>query len=369
MNIAVAQSLQKMRFSYLAPLERQLESFWGWWIAELISLLPSKLQSTLSQRNQRDFVELYDGAFIVRRNTINGNRELARTPLTVAERSDVEFPAGAKEIVLLLPADKVLVRSMTLPLAAEENLREVLSFEMDRETPFSADQVYYDCIVTSRNTSRKTLSVELVLAPRKIVDALLDDLAEFGLRADILSTRDSSGTAMLPINLLSRRKRSNSNKAVDRLNAALTTATVLLFITAISLPLLHKRQLLRELEPQIIEAVAQAESANELRQQVERLVAGSGYLVRKKKTGVSILQTVNEMTRVLPDHTSINRLDISNSEVQLQGQSSSSATLISLLESSPILKNVRFRSPVIRIPSTGEERFHLSAEIEQEQSK
>jgi len=369
MNSAVEQTWQKMRFSYVAPLQRQLQAFWTWWIAELTSLLPSNLQSALSQRDQRDFFEFDDDALIVRRGAMSGNRELMRIPLTAAERPDIELPGGTKETVLLLPVDKVLIRSMTLPLAAEENLREVLSFEMDRQTPFAADQVYYDCIVTSRNTRQKTLSVDLVLAPRTIVDGLLEELANSGLRADILSTRDSTGTAILPINLLPRRKRNNRNTAVRRLNAALVVVTVLLFITSILLPLLQKQQVLRELEPQLIAAVAQAESANELRQQVERLVAGSGYLVRKKQTGLSVLQTINELTRVLPDHTWINRLDISETDVQLQGQSSSSAILISLLEGSPVLKDVRFRSPVIRIPSTGEERFHLSAEIEQEQSQ
>jgi general secretion pathway protein L len=369
MNIAVDQSWQKMRFNYVAPLQRQLDAFWTWWITELTSLLPPNLQSALSQRDQRDFVEFDGDAFIVRRGTMSGNRELSRIPRTVAERSAIESPADAKETVLLLPADKVLVKSMTLPLAAEENLREVLSFEMDRQTPFTADQVYYDSIVTSRNTRRKTLSVDLVLAPRTVVDGLLEELANSGLRADILSTRDSSGTAMLPINLLPRRKRGNRNTAVRRLNATLVVVTVLLFITVIALPLLQKQQVLGELEPQLIAAVAQAESANELRQQVARLMAGSGDLVRKKQTGLSVLRTINELTRVLPDHTWINRLDISETEVQLQGQSSSSAMLISLLEGSPVLKNVRFRSPVIRIPSTGEERFHLSAEIEQEQSQ
>ncbi len=369
MNIAIDQSWQKMRFNYVAPLQRQLEAFWTWWITELTSLLPPNLQSALSQRDQRDFVEFDDDAFIVRRGTMSGNRKLSRVPLTVTERSDIDMPADAKETMLLLPADKVLVKAMTLPLAAEENLREVLSFEMDRQTPFAADQVYYDCIVTSRNTKRKTLSVDLVLAPRTVVDELLDELANSGLRADILSTRDSSGTAMLPINLLPRRKRSNRNTAVRRLNATLVVMTVLLFITAITLPVLKKQQVLRELEPQLIAAVAQAESANELRQQVARLVAGSGHLVRKKQTGLSVLRTINELTRILPDHTWINRLDISETEVQLQGQSSSSAMLISLLEGSPVLKSVRFRSPVIRIPSTGQERFHLSAEIDQEQSR
>jgi general secretion pathway protein L len=371
MNTRIDPSLQpvwlkQLRLNYLAPMQRHLEAFWSWWTGQLIDLMPTSLQSTFSQRDQRDFIECDGDTFIVRRGTMSENGEIARIPLTATGRSDVELPGGAKESVVLLPADRVLIKSVTLPLATEENLREVLSFEMDRQTPFSADQVYYDCIVTRRDASRKTLSVDLVLAPRKSVDELLEDLASSGLSADVVSTRDVDGAAVLPINLLPRRKRSNPNSFLLRLNGALAVVTVLLFVMAISLPLLQKRQVVGALEPRLVEAIAQAESADELRQQVERLVAGSGYLVKKKRSGSSVLRTINELTRALPDHTWINRLDITETDVQLQGQSSSSASLISLLESSPMFENVRFRSPVTRIANTSEERFHLSAEIERE---
>jgi len=369
MNMTMDQSLQRLRIGYVAPWLRRLDAFWSWWIGELILLLPPKLQSMCAERDQCDFIEMHDDALVIRRGTLNEKRELARIPLPVGESNKVELAGGAKETVLLLDADKVLVKSMTLPVEAEENLREVLSFEMDRRTPFSADHVYYDFTVTSRDSDRKTLTLDLVVAPRKIVDGLLDDLVDSGLHVDTLTTWNSGGTGTLPVNLLPRLRRSNRNKVVHYLNAALAGVAVLLLVTAISLPLLQKRQLLRELEPQLVEAVAQAKSANELRMQVERLAAGSGYLVRKKQNESLILETINEVTRALPDHTWINRLDIDNSEVQMQGQSSSAAMLISLLEGSEMLRDVQFRSPVIRVPSTGEERFHLSAQFEREDSQ
>lgn len=369
MNITVNQSLQIIRFRFFAPFWRQLEAFWFWWIAELMALLPGNVQAALLQRDERIFVEIDREELVIRRGRIADNKELARFPASLPKQLSVDVPAGARKVVLLLPADTVLVRSMTLPVAAEENLREVLSFEMDRQTPFSVDQIYYDCIVTDRNANRKTLSVDLVLTPRETADRLLEGLSRVGIEIDIMSARNGSGNDVLPVNLLPERQRSNGSKAVFRVNAILTAAVACLLITAIGLPLVQKRQILRELEPQLAEAVAQARQANELRSQVERLVSGSEYLVRKKQKRTAILETLNEVTHILPDDTSLRQVDISGSEIRLLGQSYSSATLISLLESSPRLENVQFTSPVIRIPSTGEERFHLSATIGEGESR
>jgi len=71
---------------------------------------------------------------------------------------------------------------------------------------------------------------------------------------------------------------------------------------------------------------------------------------------------MDELTRILPDDTWITRLDIKGSELEIQGQSSSAAALIPLIESSSILQNPRFRSPVTQIPRSDAERFQLSAE-------
>ena len=76
-----------------------------------------------------------------------------------------------------------------------------------------------------------------------------------------------------------------------------------------------------------------------------------------------LLEIMDELTRILPDDTWITRLDMKGSELQIQGQSSSAAAVIPLIESSSILQNPSFRSPVTQAPRSEDERFHLSAEI------
>jgi general secretion pathway protein L len=93
------------------------------------------------------------------------------------------------------------------------------------------------------------------------------------------------------------------------------------------------------------------------------LADGTRQLEQKKRSTLMVTQIINEVSRILPDDTWISRFDIAENELQLQGQSSSPAALIAIVESSSLLHNARFRSPVIQIPGTSEERFHLSADI------
>ena len=55
--------------------------------------------------------------------------------------------------------DEALVRRVTMPAATEENLRQVLGFEMDRLTPFRADDVYFDYRVVSRDAAAGQLAI------------------------------------------------------------------------------------------------------------------------------------------------------------------------------------------------------------------
>ena len=46
--------------------------------------------------------------------------------------------------MLRLSNADILAKSLTLPLATQPELRQVLSFEMDQETPFKPDELYWD---------------------------------------------------------------------------------------------------------------------------------------------------------------------------------------------------------------------------------
>jgi general secretion pathway protein L len=76
-----------------------------------------------------------------------------------------------------------------------------------------------------------------------------------------------------------------------------------------------------------------------------------------------IVEIIDEISRILPDHTWIARLDLKGSELQLQGQSSAASSLIRIIESSPWFENVRFASPVVQIAGTDNDRVHIVATV------
>jgi general secretion pathway protein L len=361
---------QNLRVRYVAPIARLFHRYWTWWTGELIAMLPERVQMMILQRDQRIRIEIDGGDFVV--ITENGSRSGKIKRLAGSAKHDrgFELPVAVTEIRLVLPPDKVLNKRLTLPLATEENLREALSFQIDMHTPFSADQVYYDCCVSARDAQSQTLTVDLVVTPRIYVDELLDSLADNGLSPDRISAPGLSSPGPLSVDLLpAGRRRKNRMRRSRRRNLLLVTANLVIAAAALATPVVQKQLAISSLEPQLQQAANAAKSGTELRQQVQLLGDASKYLRNKKQSELLVMRTVDEITRVLPDNTWIGRLDIDSGGIQLQGQSSSSAALIQLLEASPLLQNVRFRSPVTRIGNTEEDRFHLSADLVQEQHR
>lgn len=357
------RSVNALRISYLAPVTRNTNLAWRWWLAELSEMLPENLRRIVATANQRLIISTDGDEFIMHHGSAKTLQEIGRISSTAEDTPEFSMPDDTQQCRLLLPQDQVLIRTLTLPLAAEENLREVLSFEMDGQTPFTADQVYYDFVISERSSAGKTLSLQLFVAPRHVVDNALAKLAAAGIQPDVIATQGLDSKLEESINLLPEDKRSNRNAILHWVNASLATLAILLVATAIALPLIQKDQMIHLLEAEVQAAAVAAQASSQLRQEVEKLVGGSSYLTRKKKTESTIVDLLDVMTGVIPDHTWVNRIDISNDEIQLQGQSGSAAGLIALIEASPTFGNARFRSPVTQIVRTDQERFHLSAEI------
>ena len=99
------------------------------------------------------------------------------------------------------------------------------------------------------------------------------------------------------------------------------------------------------------------------------MAKASRFLVEKRATEIMTVELIDELSRILPDHTWISRLDLSDSELQLQGQSSASASLIAIIEASPQFENARFRSPVVQMTGTDRDRVHISADVVEEHAQ
>ena len=363
MNVNVRRSLYPLRTRYAEPALARLREFWTWWSGELFELLPGNMQNAIAQRRQKLYVEVVDDELLMSLGNHAAQQEVLRLPVDTGDADDADIPRDVQQTILLLPADKVLARNISLPVAAEENLREVLGFEMDLHTPFTASQVYYDYTVIGRDDSRQTLTVDLVYAPRDAVESLVEKVKSLGLQTDIVTCRRRDNNNLQPVNLLPEGMRRARRFDVKNLNLALTALLAVLLVAAISIPIVQKNRAIEEIEAQLQAAAAEAREGSDLRQNLEKMADASRFLIEKKATKTLVVELIDEVSRLLPDHTWISRLDLANGELQLQGQSSASASLIATIESSPRFENARFRSPVVQIAGSDKDRFHISADI------
>ncbi|HSN52984.1 MAG TPA: PilN domain-containing protein, partial [Woeseiaceae bacterium] len=187
--------------------------------------------------------------------------------------------------------------------------------------------------------------------------------SNLGMKTDIVTCRRRDNANLQPVNLLPQEKRRARRLEVKNLNLGLTALLAVLVVAAITVPLVHKNRALEALEAQVQAAAAAAREGAELRRDLEKMAAASQFLVDKKAADVMIVELVDEVSRILPDHTWIARLDLSGDELQIQGQSSASASLIRIIESSPWFENVRFASPVVQIAGTDNDRVHIVASV------
>ena len=367
MNVNVQRSLQPLRIRYAEPLLGRLRRFWRWWSGELFQLLPENLQKAIAQRQQKLYIEVDNDKLLLSLGNHAAQREVLRLALDAANAEDEDIPREVQQTILLVPEDKVLAKRISLPVAAEENLREVLGFEMDLHTPFDASEVYYDYTIVGRDSNRQQLTVDLVYSPRNAVDALVDGASSLGMTTDVVTCRRRDNANLQPVNLLPEAKRRKKRFDVKNLNLALTALLAVLLVAAIMIPIVQKNRAIEALEAQVQSAAAEAREGSQLRQNLEKMADASRFLVEKKATETLTVELIDEISRILPDHTWVSRLDLTNGELQIQGQSSGSASLIAIIESSPRFRNARFRSPVVQISGTDKDRFHISADVDEVQ--
>ncbi|MGH8572734.1 MAG: hypothetical protein ACREX8_09180, partial [Gammaproteobacteria bacterium] len=224
-------------------LAQWLGQFVHWWAGQLLELLPVPMRRLVDLDPERwvlraegpgiRVVRLHAGedgdAVVVAQIALDADPEALPDEVRDWEH---ERRAGA-ELTLRLPLCLALCRSINLPLAAEENLREVVGFRMDQETPFKADRIYFDYRVLERDIVGKRIALEIVAVPRAAADPYLERLQALGIVPDALDIEDAGGG----VNLLPPERRRVRESGIGRLDAILATLGGLLLAAALAIPL------------------------------------------------------------------------------------------------------------------------------------
>jgi len=367
---ALENQLARLRTRYART---PLPGFFRWWGRELVAMLPQRWRALLAERSEALLFEIRDGAMIVWRQSGQACVEAANVAL---DAPDAERAAALERVraqiddpnlrsFYCIAAARALRREFTLPVAAENNLRQVLAFEMDRQTPFKADQVYFDYRLGEREAAARNLQVELIVVPRAPLDADLAKLAAGSLELDGVDCwREGPGSGRLGLNLLPADRRPRRVNARLRLNLGLAAAAIVLLFTAMLLSLGNREAALAAMSEQVEKAQNAAKQVGALRKTLQDSISAANFLNRRKREMPTMVQMLADLTDRLPDDTYLERIAVDEkAKIDVQGLSDNTAKLTERLRESTVLENPSFQGNIQQDPRTHKDRFNMTLEF------
>ncbi|MFS8136748.1 MAG: PilN domain-containing protein [Thermomonas sp.] len=316
---------------------RGVRGFLAWWGAGLAGWLPLRWQHLLVASADRLLLQVEGDDIRLQRQVAGNVQDLAILPVP-ALRGTQDDPladvltGNAIELPrwLLLPATSGLRRTLQLPGAARDRLREVLGFEIERQTPFAASDVLYDGRVLQVRDDGQ-LQVELVVVPRSHFDAANDVLVGLSSWLAGVDLADADGRP-LGINLLplaQRRVRANPWRWWNAL-------FLLVFLVGSSIALgqvlANRSEAAQTLQAAVDARATQARLVGQQRQRLVDAVEGGAYLQQQRNARPSVVELIDELARRLPDGTYLEKVSIEGGQLTLVGLSNQAAALVGKLE-------------------------------------
>ena len=354
----------------LSLIRGAIATFFTWWLNALVGLIPRRLRPASGRRRPGMVLALGSSEIVVAERTAEGERALgsvARDALDHDQRlRSLLRPSKRRThpVTVRLAGNLGLRRTLDLPLAARDDLDQLLRFEMDRLTPFRADDVYFAQRVLASDVVGCRIAVELQLAPRRVVEQALETAQRLGVSAARVELAADDAAGADPLNLLRDKLDGGAREGrVTCVTRALVLLALFLAAIAVAMPLRRQQARLEGLENRVAAARAEAEESLALREHLDQLTQSARFLITVKARRPTVTEILAELTRLVPDQAHIVQLELRDGSVQLHGYAATTSDLIGLLDESRLFRTPQFRSPVTQDPRSGSEHFHLSVEL------
>ena len=342
-----------------------IAAFLAWWFGQLAELLPSWLRRStpanadalvITPREPLDQTRTV--AVGVRRNGIQ--QPLGEFALAAPELRQMPRSPNRPPVLRVTKAD-VLEKTLNVPIAAQGDLNQVLAFEMDRETPFTPDEVYWVYNVESVDRQRGRLAVRLLLMPKASINHLLSALAQAGIVPRWAEIADGGAASpVLPLN----GGRGRPQQPSRRLVWAAAICCAVLAVAVIATPFARQSITLAALDREIALGRSTAAQAENIKRETDRLMRSADLVKSELRKVGRPLEILAAATRLLPDDTYLMELELRQRKLTLSGRSAGAARLIGALAADGTFRNPTFAAPVTRIEALKVEVFTIVAEIE-----
>jgi general secretion pathway protein L len=355
-----------------SAIDLDYKKFFRWWKRELSFLVPGRIKQLISDQHGIIVVRPEEKQFALS-YWYEGQEE----PLIKLDRDDAGI-AKYKEMLLAderlqkaslifrLTKEHAIQKELSLPAAAKENLYQVVSYELSRYSPFSVDQVYFAVKALDVVNEPGQIRVMLILVAREMLDSIYADLKAFGMIPKFVDYEDTPNDldeSEEPYNLLPEELREKTGKTEKLIHASLIGLVSLLMVAALALPVWFEYRSVNALQEKIDGIEKEAKNIKALQAEVDALVDETKQLIEKKTEKPPVVAVLDTLSKLIKDDTWLAYGQYASGQLQIQGESPTASTLISVLEASDIFANTKFVSPVTRDNVTKLERFQITVDI------
>jgi len=355
-----------------STIDLDVKKFFRWWLRELDFLVPEKIRQLVHEKQ---------GFIIVRPE----NDRLALTyvlnekiePLVKLERNAAgieQYKAlrakderlAKADVILRLTGNEAIQKELALPAAVKENLSQVVAYELDRYTPFKAEQVYFAVKLMEGEHEPGQIRAMLVLTPRETLDALYEFIRAMDvspLFVDYEATPNDLEQRYDTYNLLPESLREKPATAPRLIYTGLIAGILLLLGAALMLPVWFEYLTVNTLQDKIDAIEKDVKEVKAMQLEIDAMIEETRLLIAEKNAAPTIVDMLNTLSMLIKDDTWLSYAQYTDKNLQIQGESPSASALIGVLEDSKLFANARFVSPVTQDRVTGQERFQITADV------
>ena len=344
------------------PLKSARSRAWGgralgWWIGELTACVRDLRRAAAIRGRRNVTIEAGERYWLLRQ----GQRPIGQIDTEGGESAELRrvlpVASGRRAVIVEIPPERTLAKTIALPGGAKGQLDRILGFEIARHFPFPAERVYFQHRPV-KGTGDGAVRVEIVAVSREIVDGIAATLAELGLRAAAIAVHGAGATPLyLSTDALGdgTRTRAPSTRLLG-LALGLTALAAL-----VSWPLAQQAEL-NALDREIGGLKPRAETALRVGEAERSAAERSAAILALRGGRPPLVAALDKLSRDLPDGAWLLSLSISGHDVVLDGLAPSAAAIALALEKSHDVSGIVFRSPITR-EASGLEHFQLGATL------
>ncbi len=268
---------------------------------------------------------------------------------------------GSK-VELAMRPEQFFFRALELPRRASEFLDGIVRAQIDRITPWTANEAVVGWSQPS-DVANDKISVTIAAAPRAQIIPLTQALGALGVKSIFVSTtlpNANGDKAAIRVFEQSAAGALEQRQVRRLLLAGLVILGLLTGLTVASDILVGGE--LQSRQSDVSRRIAERRGIIRAGNDAVTNSALSKLARRKNQTPANVI-VLEALSNVLPDNTYVSELRIEGDKVQVIGITGDAPSLIRLIEQSPHFSRATFFAPTTRTPSDPGDRFHIEARI------